>query len=152
MMDYSGLSTEHYKKIVEVLGADYVQAVLESPYDFISAAKEGISPLVIDNFRRYFDITLKSTSEILGVSEPSIYRWTKAERPLESNVSILLLEVVDLFLYGTEVFGTKDNFFKWLALSNTAMGGMEPEELVKVPGGVSKIRDILGRIEYGVYS
>jgi len=146
------LTTEHYKKIVEILGEDYVKAVLESPYDYIAVAKRGISVNVINNFRRYFDFTLEYTSDILGVSEPTIYRWTKADKPLDSNVSILLFEMADLFLYGTNVFGTQSNFFKWFDLPNTALGGMQPEELIKVPGGVSKIRDVLGRIEYGVYS
>jgi putative toxin-antitoxin system antitoxin component (TIGR02293 family) len=55
-------------------------------------------------------------------------------------------------LYGNEVFGSQTNFFKWLELPNTALGGLEPKELLEIPNGVSKVRDLLGRIEYGVYS
>ena len=80
MREEQALTTEHYKKIVEVLGEDYVRAVLESPYDFIAIAKRGMSVNVINNFRRYFEFSLEFTSEILGVSEPTIYRWTKADR------------------------------------------------------------------------
>jgi uncharacterized protein (DUF2384 family) len=54
--------------------------------------------------------------------------------------------------YGSEVFGSTEHFIKWLNLSNTALGGMEPYELLGIPGGVSKVRDLLGRIEKGVYS
>jgi putative toxin-antitoxin system antitoxin component (TIGR02293 family) len=65
---------------------------------------------------------------------------------------VKLFEITDLFLYGTDVFGSQENFFKWLQLPNAALGGMEPQELIEIPDGISKVRDILGRIEYGVYS
>ena len=63
-----------------------------------------------------------------------------------------LFEIADLFLYGEEVFGDRDAFFKWLNLPNEALGGFEPQQLIEISEGVSKVRDILGRIEYGVYS
>jgi putative toxin-antitoxin system antitoxin component (TIGR02293 family) len=63
-----------------------------------------------------------------------------------------LLEAADLFLYGIEVFESKANFFKWLQLPNTSLGDIEPQELIEIPGGISKVRDVLGRIEHGVYS
>jgi len=71
---------------------------------------------------------------------------------LDSVFSVKLFQVTDLFLYGSGVFGSRDNFFKWMILSNTAPGGMEPQELVIYSDGVSKVRGVLGRIEHGVYS
>jgi putative toxin-antitoxin system antitoxin component (TIGR02293 family) len=89
---------------------------------------------------------------MLNISEPTIYRWIKANKQLERNISVKLFEIADLFLYGTEVFGSREDFFKWLNLPNTALGRMEPRELIEIPGGVSKVKDLLGRIEHGVYS
>jgi uncharacterized protein (DUF2384 family) len=37
-------------------------------------------------------------------------------------------------------------------LPNTALGGLEPQELLEIPGGISKVKDIVGRIDYGVFS
>jgi uncharacterized protein (DUF2384 family) len=28
----------------------------------------------------------------------------------------------------------------------------QPFELIEIPGGISKVRDVIGRIEHGVYS
>ncbi len=145
-------TTEHYKKLIDVLGKKYVKAKVESPYDFIHIASRGVNANVVKNFRIYFNLTRNSTAHMLNVSEPTLYRWAKANKKLERNFSIKLFEVADLFLYGSEVFGNKQSFFKWLNLPNTALGGMEPQELVEIPGGVSKVKDILGRIEHGVYS
>lgn len=143
---------DHLEELQEVLGKQYLKKKVESPYDYISIAKKGLNANVIKNFRGYFDLSLHTTADMLNVSEPSIYRWTKANKTLERNISIKLFEISELFLIGSEIFGSKETFFKWLNLPNTALGGMEPQELIEIPEGVSKIRDILGRIEHGIYS
>jgi len=145
-------TTEHYKKLIEILGKKYLKAKVESPYDLIHIATRGVNANVIKNFRIYFNLPRESTAHMLNISEPTLYRWIRANKNLDRNFSVKLFEIADLFLYGSEVFGSKDNFFKWLNLPNTALGGMEPQELVDIPGGVSKIKDVLGRIEHGVYS
>ncbi len=63
-----------------------------------------------------------------------------------------LFELTDLFLVGVGVFESRENFFKWLELPNAALGGLQPKEILEIPGGISKVRDLLGRIEHGVYS
>jgi putative toxin-antitoxin system antitoxin component (TIGR02293 family) len=145
-------TTVHYQKLVEILGNKYVKEKIESPFDFIHIASKGVNANIIDNFRAYFNITKDVTAHMLNISEPTLYRWLKSNKNLERNYSIKLFEIADLFLYGTEVFGNKDNFLKWMHLPNTALGGMEPQELIDIPSGVSKIRDVLGRIEHGIYS
>ena len=152
MIEDSDLTTKHFDEIREVLGKKYVRIRVESPFDFINIATKGLNANVIKNFRDYFNLSLDTTAHMLNVSEPSIYRWTKAHKNLERNLSIKLFEISDLFLYGIEVFGNKETFFKWLNLPNTALGGMQPQELIEIPEGVSKIKDVLGRIEHGVYS
>lgn len=145
-------TTRHYKKLSDLLGKQYKSNKIESPFDFIFLANEGITASVINNFSYYFDLSKARTAKILNISEPTLYRWTKSNRNLDRNTSVNLIEIADLFLYGEEIFNNKENFFKWLALPNTALGGLQPQELIEVPEGVSKVRDLLGRIEYGVYS
>ncbi len=146
------LTTPHYRKLRKVLGPNYVSSRVESPYDFIEIATKGVNANVLGNFRTHFALSIEDIAHMFDVSEPTIYRWSKANKNLDRNISVKLFEITELFLYGCEVFGSQDNFFKWLNLPNTALGGMEPMELVGIPEGVSKVRDILGRIEHGVYS
>jgi len=145
-------STKHYKKLIEVLGKRNVKSKIESPFDFIHIANKGINAVIIKNFRDYFSISKEDTALMLNISSPTIYRWIKSNKCLDKNYSILLFELTDLFLYGIDVFNSKDNFIKWLNLPNTALGGLEPQYLLEVPGGISKVKDIIGRIEHGVYS
>lgn len=150
--DYSRTTTEHYDKLTRILGKRYIKSSIESPFDFITIASKGINAHIIINFRNHFEIPRGFTAELLNVSEPTIYRWIKRNKKLERNYSVQLFELTDLFLYGSEVFESKENFFKWLYLPNTALGGLEPKELLEIPGGISKVHDVLGRIEHGVYS
>lgn len=145
-------TTEHYEQLQDILGRKYIRSKIESPFDFITIATRGINANIIVNFRKHFNIPRGYAAELLNVSEPTIYRWIRGNKKLERNYSVQLLELADLFLYGSEVFEDKINFFKWIELPNTALGGLQPKELLEVPGGVSKVRELLGRIEYGVYS
>lgn len=145
-------TTEHYDRLIRILGKKYIKSDIESPFDFITIATKGLDAQVIVNFRNHFEIPRGFTAGLLNVSEPTIYRWIKGNKKLERNFSVQLLELTDLFLYGSEVFESRDNLFKWLDLPNTALGGLEPKELLEVPVGISKVRDLLGRIDYGVYS
>ncbi|WP_085765868.1 type II RES/Xre toxin-antitoxin system antitoxin [Nonlabens spongiae] len=145
-------TTQHLDKVRNVLGKKYIDSQLQSHFDFIQAASKGVNANVIKNFGDYFDLKRDTMAEILSVSEPTIYRWTKSNKILERNFSVKLFEISELFLLGIEIFGSKEAFFKWLDLPNTSLGGMEPMELIEIPEGVSKVRDVLGRIEHGVYS
>lgn len=145
-------TTAHYDKLISILGKKYIQSDVYSPFDFITIAAKGINANVIINFRDYFAISRGFAAYLLNVSEPTIYRWLRTSKKLERNVSVQLFELTDLFLYGSEVFENKENFFKWIDLPNAAFGGLQPKELLDIPGGIAKVYDLLGRIEHGVYS
>jgi putative toxin-antitoxin system antitoxin component (TIGR02293 family) len=145
-------TTPHYDKLVDILGKKYIKSRIESPFDFITIASKGIDAHIILNFRKHFKLPRDFTALLLNVSEPTIYRWLRDNKKLEKNYSVQLFELADLFLHGAEVFENSGNFFKWLELPNAALGGLEPKTLLELPGGISKVRDLLGRIEHGVYS
>lgn len=145
-------STKQFQELISILGEKYIGDSVESPFDFITIASSGVNAKVISNFRSHFNISKEQTAEFLNVSEATIYRWLRADKKLERNYSIQLLELTDLFLFGKGVFESQTNFFKWLELPNIALGGLIPRKLLDMPGGIDKVRNLLGRIEYGVYS
>ena len=145
-------TVNHFKALKDILGKKYIKSDIESAFDFIAIASRGVDAHIIDNFKTHFNFPRDFVAELLNISSPTIYRWIKANKVLDRNYSVQLFELTSLFLYGTEVFQSQDNFFKWLSLSNVALGGLEPKELLDIPNGLSKVKDLLGRIEYGVYS
>ena len=145
-------TVDHYNTLKDILGRKYIKSDIESAFDFIAIASRGVDAHIIDNFKTHFNFPRDFVAELLNISSPTIYRWIKANKVLDRNYSVQLFELTSLFLYGTEVFQSQDNFFKWLNLPNIALGGLEPKELLDIPNGLSKVKDLLGRIEHGVYS
>jgi len=141
-----------YNTIKEVLGKKYVKGAMDNSFDFIHLANKKISANTIDNFRKHFNLSIAEVAEMLNTSEASIYRWIKTNKKLDRNMAVQLFELTHLFLFGIEVFESEPNFFKWLNLRNTALGELLPANLISIPGGIEKVKTILGRIEYGVYS
>ncbi len=152
MISEERMPSNQYTTLKVVLGSEFLKGELSSSYDFISIATKGIKAPVIDNFRKYFHLHREAVAQYLNVSEPTVYRWIKTNKTLDRNFSVHLLELTFLFINGSEIFSSQENFFKWLALPNLALGGLEPQHLLNIPDGISKVRDLLGRIEYGVYS
>jgi putative toxin-antitoxin system antitoxin component (TIGR02293 family) len=142
----------HYARLLQILGAADFPVTIESSFDFIRIASQGIDAQAILNFQDYFGFTRDRTARLLQVSEPTIYRWVRAEKKLDKRISMQVLELVNLLLYGIEVIGNKEHFTQWLELPNMALGGMEPVQLLELPGGIEKVRQLLGRIEHGVFS
>ncbi len=152
IIEKSRTSTRHYQHLREILGKEYIKSEIESPFDFISLATQGIDTSIILNFQKHFEIPRSFVAELLNVSEPTIYRWIKGKKKLDRNFSIQLFELADLFLFGAEIFESKEAFFEWLHLPSLALGGLQPREVLAVPNGIGKVRDLIGHIEYGVYS
>lgn len=145
-------TNQQYDGLIAILGNNQIKGSIESPFDFIALANSGIGADVIVNFRKHFKISRSVTAQLLDVSEPTLYRWVREHKKLDRRYSIQLFELTNLFLYGTEVFGNQENFFKWLEIPNVALGGMQPIKLLELPEGISKVKDLLGRIEHGVIS
>lgn len=145
-------SNQQYDGLIAILGNNQIKGSIESPFDFITLANNDIHSEVIVNFRKHFKISRSVTAQLLDVSEPTLYRWIRERKKLDRRHSIQLFELTNLFLFGTEVFGNQENFFKWLEIPNVALGGMQPIKLLGLPEGISKVKDLLGRIEHGVIS
>ena len=53
---------------------------------------------------------------------------------------------------GMRAFGSKDRFYRWLNMPCPALGDKVPAKIAETEEGFQKVLDVLGRIEYGVYS
>ena len=62
--------------------------------------------------------------------------------------------LTELRAYATEVFGDAENALRWLDTRLWELDNLSPNETVLRDGdaGLERARDVLLRIEYGVYS
>ena len=60
--------------------------------------------------------------------------------------------MADLYSYGYIVFEDQERFNQWMFHPNQALGGRPPYDLIHNQFGREEIKNLIGRIEYGVYS
>lgn len=70
---------------------------------------------------------------------------------VDQALSEKIIELLDLFFLGIEVFGNKDSFLSWLHFNCLTLGD-KPIKLIGNTTGLQAVKEELMRIQYGVYS
>lgn len=76
----------------------------------------------------------------------------KKERKLRADESDRLLRLARLGAHAAYVLGSEEKAARWLRRPNRALGNEVPLELLESEIGARQVEEVLGRIEYGVYS
>ena len=76
----------------------------------------------------------------------------KKQQKFSTVLSERIMSLADIYSYGYEVFEDEDRFNRWMFRPNRALNGKAPYELMDNHFGREEVRNIIGRIEYGVYS
>ena len=76
----------------------------------------------------------------------------KGDQKFSNQISEKIVSLADLYSFGYEAFEDKDRFNKWMFVPNQALGGMAPFDIIDNYYGKEEVRNLIGRIAYGVYS
>lgn len=90
-------------------------------------------------------------SAILGTSKTNIHKKKDDDR-FSASISKKILALSALYEYGYHVFEDKENFERWMYTQNRALGYQIPIDLLNTSSGINEVKEIIGRIEYGIYS
>ncbi len=98
-----------------------------------------------------FKYSDKDFAVIAGTSVRTLSRLKPKQNipPQAAEVTISLMRALSK---ATEIFGSEENAVKWLKTPNQILDGMTPVQAMSSRFGAEEVMDILGRIEYGVYS
>jgi putative toxin-antitoxin system antitoxin component (TIGR02293 family) len=91
--------------------------------------------------------------QALGVSIRTVQRRTGApQRPLSQDQGGRAWKFAEVLTKATDVFGTQSDAEKWLTTPAVALDQRRPVDLLSSPAGVEMVEQLLGRLEYGVYT
>ncbi|MBH2003527.1 MAG: DUF2384 domain-containing protein [Sphingobacteriia bacterium] len=76
----------------------------------------------------------------------------KGKERFSRDLSERILSLADIYSYGYKVFEEVDAFNEWVDTPNAALGGKKPFALLDNQFGREEVKNLIGRIEYGVYS
>ena len=117
----------------------------------IDRSRQGLMGTEAGRIAGLLGVTDKEMAGLLNQSVATFHRQAKVGR-LDASTSEKLLILGRLAGYGATVFQDKGKFNRWLRRPLRLLGDRSPLDLLDSPTGVQLIEDILGRIEYGVFS
>ena len=94
---------------------------------------------------------MERLNPLLGISKPTFHR-RKLEGRLAPGESDRVVRFARLLGKAIEVLESEENARLWLTSPQFGLGGAVPLEFAATEVGAREVEDLLGRIEYGVYS
>lgn len=99
--------------------------------------------------RTALGLSQEALAQALGVSSRTVARWEE-RAAMPSPLALTRLRLL------AEIREKSRSLFKgkeaeaWLRTPNPVLGGRSPLERLRAPGGLEEVRDLLGRIEWGI--
>lgn len=141
-----------YDRIVSVLGGSaQVGQTLQNDFDLIEITRRGLPKSVVISLSEILGISMEKMSDLLHVSHRTIQRKSNTDL-LNTYSTEQVLEIAEVISKGIEVLGTLESFKAWLHSEIRHLNYKKPIDFLDTSFGTHMILDMLGRIEYGVYS
>jgi putative toxin-antitoxin system antitoxin component (TIGR02293 family) len=86
---------------------------------------------------------------MLNISSKTLDRYRKVEKRLTPSAGELMLKLFTLYKKGEEIFGSPDEFHKWIEEPAYGLGYKIPKSIMQTSAGIELVMDELIRIEYG---
>jgi putative toxin-antitoxin system antitoxin component (TIGR02293 family) len=122
-----------------------------NPFELIALSRSGIAHAELRQVATLLELTVRELSVLLSVNERTMARrlLTGSLNKVESE---RLLLPKALSAHGLRVFEDQGKFNRWLRRPLEILEGQSPLQLLDTATGFQVVDQILGRIEYGVYS
>jgi putative toxin-antitoxin system antitoxin component (TIGR02293 family) len=139
--------------IAEVLGGRKAfRHKVETSSDLASATRAGLSVDSLDTLAEQLSIQRLAVARLLGISERTLTRRATSSGRLSAAESDRLVRLARTLALAKETLGDMDRASRWLQTPNRALEGEKPIDRLDTDVGVHSVEQVLGRIEYGLYS
>ena len=111
----------------------------------------GLSFRAVQNLQKALDVPMEKLASVLGMSRATLHR-RKIQGKIDKEESEKLVRYQRLLKKAEDVFGDAKAAREWLTNKQAGLGNAMPLEFAKTEIGAREVENLLGRIEYGVYS
>jgi putative toxin-antitoxin system antitoxin component (TIGR02293 family) len=120
-------------------------------FEKIDMVREGISKKALEHFKQKTGLDYDLLAAILSVARATLIN-KKGAAKFNPTLSERILALADIYSYGYEVFEDQDRFNEWIFRPNRSLGGQAPYDILDNQYGREEVKNIIGRIDFGVYS
>ncbi|MBV8113587.1 MAG: DUF2384 domain-containing protein [Silvibacterium sp.] len=139
--------------IAEVLGGrKALRQKVETSSDLAKATRAGLSVDSLDTLAAELSIQRLAVAKLLGISERTLTRRATSSRRLTVAESDRVVRLARILALTRETLGSMEKASRWLQTPNRALEGDRPIDRLDTDIGVRSVEQVLGRIEYGLYS
>jgi putative toxin-antitoxin system antitoxin component (TIGR02293 family) len=124
---------------------------IASIHEQIGRIHAGLSFRAVQNLQKALDVPMDKLASVLGMSRATLHR-RKIQGKIDKDESEKLVRYQRLLKKAEDVFGGGDSAREWLTNRQTGLGNAVPLDFAKTEIGAREVENLLGRIEYGVYS
>jgi len=111
----------------------------------------GLSFRAVQNLQKALDVPMEKVASVLGMSRATLHR-RKIQGKIDKEESEKLVRYQRLLKKAEGVFGDAKAAREWLTNNQAGLGNAVPLDFAKTEIGAREVENLLGRIEYGVYS
>jgi putative toxin-antitoxin system antitoxin component (TIGR02293 family) len=122
-----------------------------TPAKLIEVLRVGLPVQELHDLQASLDVPMDKLFPMLGISKATLHR-RKAKGKLDPAESDRVVRFARLMGKAVEVMESEVNARQWLTSPQVGLGGAVPLEYAETEVGAREVEDLLGRIEYGVYS
>ena len=120
-------------------------------FEKMELLSNGISKKGLEQLKERTTLDYEKLAKMLATTKATLIS-KKGDEKFNASLSERILSVADVYSYGYEVFEDEERFNNWMLRPNRALGGKAPFEIMDNQFGREEVRDVIGRIDYGVYS
>lgn len=144
-----------FKQIASLLGGRQVlKKSIASKLDVHEVIVKGIPGSALKYMVAH--VKIMNAADVLravGISVRTVQRrMATLKKPLSQEQSGRAWKFAEVLAKATEVFGSQAGAETWLAAPAMALDQRRPIDLLSSPAGVEMVEQLLGRLEYGVYT
>ena len=121
------------------------------PSELIRKIQKGLRFSELETLQNTIDLPFEQLAAKLAISRSTLQRRKAAGR-LSPDESDKVMRLSRLLEHATTVFGDIEKARAWLKFPQRGLGGAVPLDYAETEVGAREVDDLLGRIEYSVYT
>src|SRR5437867_8719643 len=128
-----------------------LSAKAKHPSDLIRQIQKGLRFSELETLQNSLEMPFEQLASKLSISRSTLQRRKAAGR-LSPDESDKVMRFSRLLEHATNVFGDINKARAWLKFPQRGLGGAVPLDYAETEIGAREVENLLGRIDYGVYS
>ena len=121
------------------------------PTELVRRIQKGLPFSQLQALRKQLDLPLNDLASKLSISRATLHRRKGGGR-LSAEESDKVVRFSRLLEHAANVFGNVEKGRAWLKFPQYGLGGAVPLDYAKTEIGAREVDNLLGRIEYSVYT